>query len=187
MRPSLRSRSISRPDRGCQPTDGCGALSHCTNTKGGKGLGAQTMKFAVTSIFHITLGPITEAERWRESSTPLRVSGSHRIRCCSSSPSQRPADLLPLHRQVPLRRLQRCRVHRTCPLVRRGNPKALSAVPLLTFRPTRCHPSRSLSTNTSVILTPASRARVRISDLVRFFESGPLSRLDLFRSRVFTA
>jgi hypothetical protein len=34
--------------------------------------------------------------------------------------------------------------------VRRANPKALSIVPLLTFRPTRCRPSRSLSTYTSV-------------------------------------
>jgi hypothetical protein len=105
------------------------------------------------SLSHITLGPITEAQRRRESSTPLRVFGSHRIRRCSSSPNQRPADLLPLHQQEPLRRLQRCRVHRTSPLVRHANPKTLSVVPLLTFRPTRCRPSRSLSTNTSVILT----------------------------------
>jgi hypothetical protein len=101
-------------------------------------------------------GPITKAQRQRESSTQLRVSGSHRIQCCSSSLSQRPTNLLPLHRQVSLRRLQRCRVYRTSPLVRRANPKALSVVPLLTFGPTRCRPSRSLSTNTSVILTLVS-------------------------------
>jgi hypothetical protein len=71
----------------------------------------------------------------------------------SSSPSQRPADILPLHRQVPLCRLQRCRVHRISPLVRRANPKTLSVVSLLTFRPTRYRPIRSLSTNTSAFLT----------------------------------
>jgi hypothetical protein len=74
----------------------------------------------------------------------------------SSSSSQHPADLLPLHRQVPLRRLQRCRVHRTSPLVRRGNPKTLIDVPLPTFRLTRCRPSRSLSTNKSVFLILSS-------------------------------
>jgi hypothetical protein len=100
------------------------------------------------SLSHITLGPITKAQRRRESSTPLRVSGSHWIRCCSSSPSQRPVDLLPLHLQVPLRRLQRCRVHRTSHPVRCANPKTLSVVHLLTFKPTRCRPNRSLSTNT---------------------------------------
>jgi hypothetical protein len=43
--------------------------------------------------------------------------------------SQRLTDLFPLHRLVPLRRLQRCRVRRTNPLVRRANPKSLSTVP----------------------------------------------------------
>jgi hypothetical protein len=105
------------------------------------------------SLSHITLGPITEAQRRRESSTPVRVSGSHQIRWCSSSPSQRLADLLPLHRQEPLRRLQRCRVHQTSPLVRHANPKTLSVVLLLIFRPTRCRPSRSLNTNTSAFLS----------------------------------
>jgi hypothetical protein len=41
---------ISRPDRGRQPTDDCGPLSHCAYTKDGEGLGAQTMKFAVTYL-----------------------------------------------------------------------------------------------------------------------------------------
>jgi hypothetical protein len=43
-----QARLISCPDRGRQPTDGCGPLSHCAYTKGGKGLGAHTMKFVVT-------------------------------------------------------------------------------------------------------------------------------------------
>jgi hypothetical protein len=34
----VSARLISRPDRGCQPTDGCGPLSHCAYTKGGEGL-----------------------------------------------------------------------------------------------------------------------------------------------------
>jgi hypothetical protein len=38
---------ISRPDRGRQPTDVCGPMSRCAYTKGGEGLGAHTMKFAV--------------------------------------------------------------------------------------------------------------------------------------------
>jgi hypothetical protein len=41
-------RLISRPDRGRQPTDGCGPLLRCAYIKGGEGLGAQTTKFAVT-------------------------------------------------------------------------------------------------------------------------------------------
>jgi hypothetical protein len=45
-----QARLISRPNRGRQPTDGCGFLSHCAYTKGGEGLGAQTMKFAVTYL-----------------------------------------------------------------------------------------------------------------------------------------
>jgi hypothetical protein len=45
---SLKPRSISRPDWGCQSTDSCGSLSHCAYTKGGRGLGAQTTKFTVT-------------------------------------------------------------------------------------------------------------------------------------------
>jgi hypothetical protein len=101
-------------------------------------------------------GPITKAQRRRECSTLLRVSGSHRIRCCSSSPSQCHVDLLPLHRQVPLRRLQRYRVRRTSPLVRRANPKTLTTVSLLIFKPTRCRPIRSLSTNSPVLLTSPS-------------------------------
>jgi hypothetical protein len=75
----------------------------------------------------------------------LRVAGSHRIGCCSPTPSQRLVDLLPLHQLEPLRRLQRCRARRTTPLVRYTNPKPLSIMSI-TFRLTRCHPSRSLST-----------------------------------------
>jgi hypothetical protein len=61
-------------------------------------------------------------------------------------PQLTPADLLLLHRQVPLRRLQRCRVRRTSHLVRCTNPKPLSSVTLFTFRSTRYRPNRSLST-----------------------------------------
>jgi hypothetical protein len=43
-----QARLISRPDRGHQPTDGCGPLSCCAYTKGGEGLGVHTTKFAVT-------------------------------------------------------------------------------------------------------------------------------------------
>jgi hypothetical protein len=151
MRTSLKPRSISCPDRGRQPTDGCGPLSHCAYAKGVRGLGGTDdevhcdLTLSPTSLS----GPITKAQRRWESSTLLRVSGSHRIRCYSSSPSQRLTDLLPLHRLIPLRWLQRCRVRRTNPLVRHANPKALSIVSFLTFRPTRSRPSRSLSTNTS--------------------------------------
>jgi hypothetical protein len=41
-------RSISHPDRRRQPIDGCEPLSCCAYTKGGKRLGAQKTKFAVT-------------------------------------------------------------------------------------------------------------------------------------------
>jgi hypothetical protein len=37
-----QARLISRPDRGRQPTDGCGPLSRYAYTKGGEGLGAHT-------------------------------------------------------------------------------------------------------------------------------------------------
>jgi hypothetical protein len=43
-----QDRLISRPDRGRQPTDGCEPLSRCAYTKGREGLGAHTIKFAVT-------------------------------------------------------------------------------------------------------------------------------------------
>jgi hypothetical protein len=46
--PSPKPCSISRPDRGRQPTDGCGPLSHYTYIKGGRGPGARTMKFTAT-------------------------------------------------------------------------------------------------------------------------------------------
>jgi hypothetical protein len=41
QRPETRSlaRLISRPDRGRQPTDGCGPPSRCAQLKGGEGLG----------------------------------------------------------------------------------------------------------------------------------------------------
>jgi hypothetical protein len=45
-----QARLILHPDRERQPTDGCGALSHCSYKKGGKGLGAYTTKFAVTYL-----------------------------------------------------------------------------------------------------------------------------------------
>jgi hypothetical protein len=108
----------------------------------------------------------------------LRVSGSHRIRCCSSSPSQRPTDLLPLHRLVSLRRLQRCRVHRTSPLMRRANPKHLNTVFFLTFRLTRCRTSRYLSTNSSALLIGFSAA---VSSLVSVPWPGELSPISPVR------
>jgi hypothetical protein len=41
QRPETRSLAhlISRPDRGRQPTDGCGPPSRCAQIKGGEGLG----------------------------------------------------------------------------------------------------------------------------------------------------
>jgi hypothetical protein len=54
-------------------------------------------------------------------------------------------DLLPLHHQVPLRRLQRCRAYRTSPPMGRTNHKTISTL-FITFRLTRCHPIQSLST-----------------------------------------
>jgi hypothetical protein len=90
----------------------------------------------------------------------------------SSSPSQRPADLLPLHQQVPLCRLQRCRVHQTSPLVRHADPKTLSDVPLLTFKPTRCRPSRSLSTNNSVFLILSSGTEQQLERICCLQQSG---------------
>jgi hypothetical protein len=101
--------------------------------------------------------------------------GPRRIRCLSP----RRADLLPRHRQVPLHRLHRCRAHRTSPLVGHTNTKPLSTM-FITFRPTRCRPSRSLSTyrlsNLSLVSELGLGLGLGSSTVI---ELGPMGRLDL--------
>jgi hypothetical protein len=46
-RDQVSARLISRPDRGRQPTDGCGPPSRCAYTKGGEGLGIEMTEFVV--------------------------------------------------------------------------------------------------------------------------------------------
>jgi hypothetical protein len=80
MGSSPKPCSISRLNRGCQPTDGCGPLSHCTYIKGGRGRGTddkvhRDLTLSPTSLF----GPITKAQQRREAST-LRYH-------CSGSPA----------------------------------------------------------------------------------------------------
>jgi hypothetical protein len=53
----VSARLISRPDRGRQPTDGCGPPSRCAYTKGGEGLrdGDDRVRWDPFSLSHITL------------------------------------------------------------------------------------------------------------------------------------
>jgi hypothetical protein len=117
--------------------------------KGGEGLGVrddrdQRIQYPLP---HLVLSPIAKAQQRRDSSTPHRLTGFHRIRCCSCFFDSTLADLLPLHRRVPLRRLHRCRVHRTSPPVRHTNPRSLRlSMCYSRIRPTRHCPNRSLST-----------------------------------------
>jgi hypothetical protein len=117
--------------------------------KGRRGAGGSERQSSLRSntLSHICPAPIAKAQQRRDSSTPHRLTGFHRIRCCSCSFDSTPADLLPLHRRVPLRRLQRCRVRRTSPPVRHTNPRSLRlSISCSRFRPTRHCLNRSLST-----------------------------------------
>jgi hypothetical protein len=166
-----QARLISRPDRGRQPTDGGGPLSRCAYTKMWRGVGG-TYDVVRCDLFPSPTSPSHRSLRRSGGGNPphhfgspaLTVSGVVRppranARGSTSTSPTRTSTLAP--------------TMWTSPLVRHVNPKILSVVSLLTFRPTRCRPSRSLSTNTSVTPTSASRARVRVSDLVRFSSRDP--------------
>jgi hypothetical protein len=145
---SLAARLIPRPDGGRQPTHGCGPrrAAHIKGRRGAGGSGDRVQRIQYP-LPHLVLSPIAKAQQRRDSSTPLRLTGLHQIRCCSCSFDSTPADLLSLHRRVQLRRLHRCRVHRTSPPVRHTNPRSLRLpISCSRFRPTRHCPNRSLST-----------------------------------------
>jgi hypothetical protein len=101
-------------DRGRQPTHGCGPLSSCGQYKKGR-VGARELKCLCCSQTPLQseFDPITKAqERWEASTTVYAVTAPESPACAGSGaiPPRRadaPADLLPLHRQEPLRRIHR--------------------------------------------------------------------------------
>jgi hypothetical protein len=94
---------------------------------GGRGMHAKVHRDLTPTL----ILPLIRSLRRSSGGKPPRcrrpgVTGLHRIWCRPPTLSQRPADLLPLHHQVPLCQLQRYWARRTCPPVRRTNPKAVS-------------------------------------------------------------
>jgi hypothetical protein len=137
------SRFISRLDRGHQPTHGFEPPSRCAYIKGGEG-GRGTNDEVHRDLISLPHHSLDRSLRRKAGNlhTALSPKPPPRNRRLTLDPDLLPlrrADLLPLHRQVPIRRLQRCRARRTSPLVRHTNPKTISTM-FIRFRPTRTPP-----------------------------------------------